>query len=352
MKLDMTRMVEMGCVCCLSLSLGGWTVRADANHGAATTSADTPPSHATADALASRKGADQTLMLIREASLALLKEGNARYATGKSRHPNQGPERRSAAVAEGQKPFATVLSCSDSRGPVEVLFDRGVGELFVVRVAGNVADESQVATIEYGVEHLGTPLLVVLGHTACGAVTAATKGGELHGHLSVLINRIKPAVAKARAIGAGPDRLVAAAIQANVWQQIEEILSSSSIVRNKVREGELQIVGGIYDLEKGTVAWMGSHPKEEAVIVQAEEEEKTAELARATKAARDAAAEHAAETPAVVTSHEEEESRDTEPAAAPAVRPLPSFPSSLLPSKEVKARTRTKPQDSHSEPHH
>lgn len=300
------------------------------------------------DASAVRKGADQTLTLIREASLALLKEGNARYAQGKSKHPNQGADRRSVAVAEGQKPFATVLACSDSRSPVEVLFDRGVGELFVVRVAGNVADASQVATIEYGVEHLGTPLLVVLGHSGCGAVTAATKGGDLPGHLSVLINRIKPAVAKARAVGAGPDRIVAAAIQANVWQQIEDILSSSSIVREKVREGALQIVGGIYDLEKGTVAWLGSHPTQDAVIVQAEEAEKTAELARAAQAAREAAAEHPSDTPVV---HEDipEDASQTE---APAHRPLPSFPSSLLPSKDVKARSRTKPQDTHSEPHH
>lgn len=340
MRLDILRILKTGCLGCLMWN----ALPVVADHPAPAGSAQGSDPH---DVVAVRKGADQTLALIREASLALLKEGNARYAQGKSKHPNQGADRRSIAVSDGQKPFATVLACSDSRSPVEVLFDRGVGELFVVRVAGNVADDSQVATIEYGVEHLGTPLLVVLGHSACGAVTAATKGGELPGHLSVLINRIKPAVAKARAVGAGPERIVAAAIQANVWQQIEDILSSSGIVREKVREGALQIVGGIYDLEKGTVAWLGSHPGQDAVIVQAEEAEKTAELARATKAAREAAAEHPSDTPVVQDAHE-----DDSHAQAPAARPLPSFPSSLLPSKDVKARSRTKPQDTHSEPHH
>ena len=117
--------------------------------------------------------------LLNEASLALPKEGNLRFAADTPRHPNAGSARRAATAAEGQEPFVTVLSCSDSRAPVELIFDRGVGEVFTVRVAGNVADTDEIATIEYGVGHLHTPLLVVLGHTRCGAVTAVGKCAEL-----------------------------------------------------------------------------------------------------------------------------------------------------------------------------
>ena len=282
------------------------------------------------------KAVDQTQALIREASLALLKEGNSRFASGKPKHPNQDASRRALTVSDGQKPFATILACSDSRSPVEVLFDRGVGELFVVRVAGNVADETQIATIEYGAEHLGTPLLVVLGHTGCGAVTAACKGGELPGHLPALINKIKPAVTKARAVAATPDRLVPTAIQANVWQQIEEIYFQSSILREKVKEGALQIVGGIYDLEKGTVNWLGAHPGQETLISQAESADKEAALSAAVKsqtgtAEHAGAGEHGHGDAAVGSVHDEH-----------------NITKSLLPIHEVNARG---PHSEHSTEH-
>src|SRR5688572_3946938 len=119
---------------------------------------------------------DPSGRLLRDASLMLLKEGNARYASGKSQHPHLDAERRSSTVSQGQEPFATILACSDSRDPVELIFDRGVGDLFVVRVAGNVAGISELASVEYGVGHLNTPLLIVMGHTKCGAVTAVVKG--------------------------------------------------------------------------------------------------------------------------------------------------------------------------------
>ena len=326
----------------LAISLLGLTTlasRVSADHAA-----PPPPLGATPEATTGRKGVDQTLALIREASLALLKEGNVRYASGEARHPNQGEDRRSQAVAEGQKPFATILACSDSRSPVEVLFDRGVGELFVVRVAGNVADESQVATIEYGVEHLHTPLLVVLGHSGCGAVTAACKGGELPGHLHVLVDRIKPAVAKARTLTEQPDRLVATAIEANVWQQIEEVLASSSLVREKVKEGALQIVGGVYDLEKGTVGWLGQHPTQEALISKVEAAEKAASLRKSRQAHSGVDLDDAQE-PDQETASKVEPAEVRTPAARPAPSPLPpaSFSTSLLPSREVKARTQAKP---------
>ena len=120
-------------------------------------------------------------------ALARLLAGNHRYVSGTVAHPNQTAGRR-RAVAGSQHPFATILGCADSRVPPEVVFDQGLGDLFVVRVAGNIADPAAVASIEYSAEHLGVGLIVVVGHSRCGAVDAAVKGGEAPGHLSVLVD--------------------------------------------------------------------------------------------------------------------------------------------------------------------
>jgi carbonic anhydrase len=301
-----------------------------------------------------RKSSDQTLALIREASLALLKEGNSRFVSGKARHPNQDSDRRSLTVSDGQKPFATILACSDSRSPVELIFDRGVGELFVVRVAGNVADDTQLGSIEYGVAHLNTPLIVVLGHTGCGAVGAACNGKELPGHLPSLINRIQPAVAKARAAGTDPDRLLSAAVQANVWQQIEEIIHESSVVRAFLKEGSLQLVGGIYDLEKGSVNWLGSHPIQADQISKADADEKAAFLAKAVSKASEERENRPASNSQEQDAHPSAEAvssnaHDSNHSAKP------SFPAALLPTHEVKARngTRKAPEPvGHGQDHH
>lgn len=211
---------------------------------------------------------DSLSRFFREGALALLKEGNARFVAGKLQHPNLDSGRRTNTVAEGQEPFATILTCSDSRCPVEHLFDRGIGDLFVVRVAGNVAGLSEVASIEYGTGHLNTPLLVVLGHTKCGAVTAVSKGAVLHGHLPLLAERIKPAVAKAKADAGSPDELVSRAITANIWQAIADILQQSSEVREKAAAGQVQVVGALYDLEGGAVTWLGTHPNQTALLAK------------------------------------------------------------------------------------
>jgi carbonic anhydrase len=214
---------------------------------------------------------DPATRLLRDASLMLLKEGNVRYVTGKPQHPHLDAERRASTFAQGQEPFATVLACSDSREPVELIFDRGVGDLFVVRVAGNVAGLSELATIEYGVSHLNTPLLVVMGHTKCGAVTAVVKGTELHGHLQALAEKIKPAADKVKAETPEPEEAVAKAIQANVWQTIEDVIKQSSVVRERVRAGRLSILGALYDLEQGKVSWLGLHPAQDALVALAEQ---------------------------------------------------------------------------------
>lgn len=215
---------------------------------------------------------DPAMRMLRDASLMLLKEGNSRFASGKPQYPHQDATRRTEA-ARGQEPFATVLACSDSRDPVELLFDRGVGDIFAVRVAGNIAGGSELASIEYGVGHLNTPLLVVMGHTKCGAVTAVAKGAELHGHLHVLAEKIKPAVEKAKSGATEADELVPKSIQANVWQAIEDVIKQSGEVREKLAQGKLSILGAVYDLESGRVAWLGQHPAEDSIVALASQAE-------------------------------------------------------------------------------
>jgi carbonic anhydrase len=206
------------------------------------------------------------IRLLQQSTLALLKEGNARHVDGQSQHPNQDLDRRAALAKNGQEPLATVIACSDSRVPVEQLFDRGAGDIFVIRVAGNVAGVSEMASIEYGVAHLGTPILVVMGHTKCGAVTAVVKGAELHGHLAALAQLIKPAAHKALGEAASPEDAVPIAIQFNVWQQIETLLTESDEVREAVKAGRTQIIGAVYDIATGKVAWLGQHPQFDRIM--------------------------------------------------------------------------------------
>lgn len=202
-----------------------------------------------------------------------LREGNERFIAGKSIHPNISAERLKSTAELGQKPFATILACSDSRSPVEVLFDQGVGDLFVIKVAGNVADVDEIATIEYGTDHLKTPVLVVLGHTKCGAVTAVATEAELHGHLPQLVDNIKPAYDKAK--HNHPEKhgkdIVPHTINANIFQSIEDIISKSPIVAKLIKSGSLEVVGALYDIESGSIEWLGNHPKEKELVANSKE---------------------------------------------------------------------------------
>lgn len=216
-------------------------------------------------------GAIKLTRMLQQSTLSLLKEGNVRFVEGKPFHPNQEVSRRVELAAAGQEPSATILACSDSRDPVEMIFDRGVGDLFVVRVAGNVAGLSELATIEYGVTHLGTPLLIVMGHSKCGAVTAAVKNAELHGHLPSLISLIKPAAEKAR-VSAPEEELIPRTIELNVWQQVENIFAKSASVREFAAAGKVQIVGAVYDIATGKVQWLGQHPEIDRLLAEAKTE--------------------------------------------------------------------------------
>jgi len=200
-------------------------------------------------------------------ALARLADGNARYRRGTPDRPNQGAGRR-ADLAGGQHPFAIVLSCSDSRVPPEIVFDQGLGDLFVIRVAGNTAGVDETAAVDYGAEHLGAPLCVVLGHSNCGAVKAAVAGAQLPGSLGEVMAAIAPAVAAARR--AHPDltgdALLAAAVEANVWHSIETLFARSEIVRHLVATGRLRVVGAVYDLGSGEVRWLGPHPEQQRLL--------------------------------------------------------------------------------------
>ncbi|MEO5373786.1 MAG: carbonic anhydrase [Alphaproteobacteria bacterium] len=198
----------------------------------------------------------QTSDVTPDQAMAMLKEGNQRFVSRTMTHPNVSVARQAETVSGGQHPFATILSCSDSRVPVELLFDRGIGDLFVLRVAGNVVGEDEVSTIEYGTGHLGTPLMVVMGHTKCGAVTAVVNGAKLHGHLPHLADHIKPAADRAKAGGATGDTLVMDAIRENVREGIQLILKECDGVKAMVDAGKLKVVGAVYHLETGKVEWI------------------------------------------------------------------------------------------------
>lgn len=196
-----------------------------------------------------------------EDAMAALQEGNARWVSGQPISPNIEPSRRALVADKGQKPFVTVLTCADSRLPVERIFDRGVGEVFVVRVAGNIAGNSETGTIEYGLGHLNTPLLVVMGHTKCGAVAAAASGAQLHGALGKLVATISPAVDRAKRNNPGADgnELAAFAIRENVWQSVFDLYKSPEI-RGLVTQGKVKVVGAVCDISTGKVDWLGEHP--------------------------------------------------------------------------------------------
>jgi carbonic anhydrase len=154
--------------------------------------------------------------------------------------------------------------------PPEILFDEGLGDRFIVRVIGNVSRGDEAGSAEYGVEHLGTPLLVVLGHTGCGAVTAAVTHAKAHGNVPPLLTYIKPAALTASREHPelkGMD-LVPEAVRANVFHSMEGLLIRSEIIRRQVQSGNLKVVGAIYDMNSGRVEWLGSHPRQNQILTR------------------------------------------------------------------------------------
>src|SRR5438128_12007304 len=186
-------------------------------------------------------------------AISKLKEGNGRYTSGNLQHPGQTSERR-AELAKTQHPFATILSCSDSRVPPEIVFDQGLGDLFIVRVAGNVINDEGLGSVEYSVDHLGSRLILVLGHQNCGAVKAARETiaakGKAPGHIESLVTAIKPAV------DATAKDDLDTTIKANVKHVVQALRSSTPILKGKVDSGDVQVVGGYYSLDMGAVTFL------------------------------------------------------------------------------------------------
>jgi carbonic anhydrase len=183
-----------------------------------------------------------------EEALQKLMEGNQRFVQHQLQHPDQS-EARLREVAQAQHPFATILSCADSRVPAEILFDQGIGDIFDVRLAGNIVTPESIGSIEYAVVLLETPVLMILGHERCGAVTAAVQNESLPGQIGTFVEAILPAVQRVKD---QPGDTVDNAVTANVKYQIE-LLQRSSLITERVQSGQLKVVGARYDLDTGTV---------------------------------------------------------------------------------------------------
>lgn len=206
-------------------------------------------------------------MLSPEDALQRLREGNRRFVAGMGRAGSLTSPMRRRELVSGQQPFAVVLGCSDSRVPPEIVFDQGLGHLFVIRVAGNVVAPHQLGSVEYAVEVLGTRLVVVLGHTGCGAVQVtldALRGAAdtLSPHLRSLVDRVRPAVAPvlAKEAGGNPQELMREAVRANVRAAVEHLGEESEILRRRLESDELRVVGAEYSLESGVVEFFDEMP--------------------------------------------------------------------------------------------
>jgi len=205
-----------------------------------------------------------------EHALKMLKEGNTRFMEGRRTYTHQDMARLKETAGQGQFPFAVILSCSDSRVPVEHIFDAGIGDIFVVRVAGNSCSPAQAESLDYGAEHLKAPLIVVLGHTKCGAVKATVDNTEHTGNEPEILKRIEPAVNRVKEKGGdlkGQQFYDAVSVE-NVWLVIEEIFKKSHLARELTREGRLSVVGALYDLDTGKVTFLGAHKDEKKLTEQ------------------------------------------------------------------------------------
>lgn len=187
-------------------------------------------------------------------ALKLLLDGNQRFVEQKRQYPDQSLE-RIRLLAQAQYPFAAILGCADSRVPAEIVFDRGVGDLFVVRVAGNVACEAAIGSLEYATAVLGSPVIVVLGHERCGAVAKALQDQPVSGRMGLIVENIKPAIEK---LESTTENLQDNAVIANIKYQAQKLQENSTILAKLIRQGKLKIVGALYDLDTGIVSIVNS----------------------------------------------------------------------------------------------
>lgn len=198
-----------------------------------------------------------------EDALKILQEGNARFVTGRREHPCEFLTRAYETAQSGQNPIAVVLSCSDSRVPLEIIFDQGLGDIFAIRVAGNVCGPYVLGSIDFAIEVTGTKLCVILGHTKCGAVTATCRGEKHNSNIDTLTNAIEPAVKRVVANrGRNQDgdeqwsEFLDDCCRENVFLQMESLFKQSRVVRDAVRAKRLMVVGAVYDIETGVVIFL------------------------------------------------------------------------------------------------
>jgi len=190
-----------------------------------------------------------------DSALLRLKDGNKRFITGKSIRPHQDLD-RIKEISLGQKPFAIIVGCSDSRVPSEIIYDQGLGDLFIVRTAGQVSSFASWGSIEFANAVLGAKLIVVMGHTKCGAVAAACKVPDVPGHIVTLINAIKPAAQLAK--NQKGDE-IENAVRINVALQVQQLQNMEPVLTKAIANGQTKIVGAVYNLETGEVEFLDSN---------------------------------------------------------------------------------------------
>jgi carbonic anhydrase len=190
-------------------------------------------------------------------ALTRLKDGNARFVAGNPAAKDLVARR--AETAKGQKPFAIILTCADSRVGPELVFDQGIGDVFVLRVAGNVTDPAMIGSIEFAVEQLHCPLIVVMGHEKCGAVEAALGGGHTEGNLAALIRMIH--TGEKPAPGTSKDAAISAGVRANALYHAAQMTTKSTTLKDFVATGRLQIVPGVYAIDTGKIEWLPTEKK-------------------------------------------------------------------------------------------
>jgi carbonic anhydrase len=195
-------------------------------------------------------------------ALKKLREGNARFVAGQAQTPALSCADRRQSLTGGQTPFAIILGCSDSRVPAEIVFDQGLGDLFVIRVAGNIVAPSQIGSIEFAAERFGTPLVVVLGHSQCGAICATIEELERPAenrspNLRAIVDRVRPSVEPLMdtELRNDRDRLIDRAVHANIRAAVNQLQHGSAILERLIAEGRLMVVGAHYSLETGEVSF-------------------------------------------------------------------------------------------------
>ena len=198
-------------------------------------------------------------------ALERLREGNQRFVSELRNTGGESGQARRRQVAAAQEPFAIILGCSDSRVPAEIVFDQGLGDLFVIRVAGNIVAPSQVGSVEFAADRFGTPLVVVLGHSNCGAVQATIEElgrptGDQSRNLRSIVERIEPCVRPLINAGVAPDRLMAKAVRANIRASVSHLRHGSEILEQLTQRNGLLVVGAEYSLETGVVDFFDGVP--------------------------------------------------------------------------------------------